>query len=112
MSNASMFFEEYKRNILQSINTCSLGRIVSINGNRANVQPLFMMKSTNGELFKQTIINDVPITKHCVDDATVGATVVYIAAQRSIANMNGSNFIDPAAHSLMNDNDAIILGVL
>ncbi|WP_169741079.1 hypothetical protein [Carnobacterium gallinarum] len=71
-----------------------------------------MMKTESGKLLKQTIINGVPITKHCIDDATVGATVVYIAAQRSIANMNGSNFIDPAAHSLMSDNDAIILGVL
>ncbi|MEG0601337.1 hypothetical protein ACN6J9_02800 [Carnobacterium maltaromaticum] len=112
MSNASMFFEEFKRNILQSINTCSLGRIVSINGNKASVQPLFMMKTSDGKLLKQTLINDVPITKHCIDDAIIGATVVYIAAQRSIANLNGSNFIDPAAHTLMSDNDAIILGVL
>lgn len=107
-----MFFGEFKRNILQSINTCSLGRVVSVSGNKASIQPLFMQKTESGELLKQTIISDVPITKHCIDDTVVGSTVVYVAAQRSIANLNGSNFIDPAAHTIMSDNDAIILGVL
>ena len=112
MSNMSQFFPDFKRSILQSINTCALGRVVAVNGTKANIQPLFMMKTESGELLKQTIINDAPILKHCKEDVVVGATVVYVIAQRSLANLSGDNFIDPASHTLLSDNDAIVMGVI
>lgn len=115
MSEAQKFFQnEYKQSVLQSINTGAVGRVINLTaGNKkANIQPLFMRMTTAGSLRKQTPINDCPVARHCRDDIWVGAVVFYVAAQRSLSNMNGNNFIDPGSHTMFSDNDAVILGVL
>lgn len=115
MSDAKRFFqEEYKQSILQNINTGAVGKVLSLNDDksRANVQPLFLKKTKDGEKRKQTPIYGAPVARHCRNDIWVGATVFYVAAQRSLANLNGANYIDPDSHTFFSDNDAVILGVL
>ena len=115
MSEVQKFFKnEYKQSILQGLNTGAVGKVINLSSSnkKAGIQPLFMRKELNGSLKKQTPINGCPVAKHCREDIYIGATVFYVAAQRSISNMNGNNFIDPGSHTLFSDNDAVILGVL
>lgn len=115
MSEAQKFFQnDYKQSILQGINTGAIGKVISLapGSEKANIQPLFMRMTIEGSLRKQTPINGCPVAKHCRDNISIGDVVFYVAAQRSLSNMNGNNFIDPGSHTMFSDNDAVVLGVL
>lgn len=56
-----MFFEEFKNQILLSINTSMPCRVVSSNGSRVTIQPLFKTKESGKEPHTAPIIEDVPV---------------------------------------------------
>lgn len=114
MSYAAKFFnEQYKNSILLGINTVSPAKVLKYDpvSKRADLQPLFMMVDKDDNVYKQSPINDAPVLKHCQNDITQGCLVFYTCAQRSLANLDGTNFIDPDSKVFFSDNDAIVIGV-
>ncbi|GKV70289.1 hypothetical protein NCCP2716_27870 [Sporosarcina sp. NCCP-2716] len=112
MSEATKFFAEYQREILLSVATLAPGKVISYNPGtkRATIQPLFLTADEEN-IYEQSPIFDAPVLKHCQADCKVGAAVFYIPAQRSLAGLNGTSFIDPDSHDLMSSNDAVVVGV-
>ncbi len=113
MSQMSKFFSKYKNEVLLSIHTCAPAKVLNYNSSthRADLQPLFLMADTSGKVYKQTPINDAPVPRHCRDDIRNGCLVFYMCAQRSIANLDGTNYVDPDSYTLFSENDAIVVGV-
>lgn len=113
MSEMSKFFNQYKDTILLSIHTLAPAKVLKYDSSshRADLQPLFFMADKNDTLYKQSPINDAPVLKHCQDDISVGCLVFYMCAQRSLADLNGINFIDPDSHVFFSENDAVVVGV-
>lgn len=113
MSEMAKTFEKHKKNILLEINTLAPAKVLSYNPNthRADLQPLFLMADESGVVYKQSPINDAPVLRHCQDDIRVGCLVFYMCAQRSLADLNGTNFIDPDSEKFFSDNDAVVVGV-
>ncbi|MBL5768236.1 Gp138 family membrane-puncturing spike protein [Heyndrickxia sporothermodurans] len=114
MSQLTKFFnDEYKNHILFSINTTAPAKVLKYNSStkRADIQPLFLMANKDNTVYKQSPINDVPVLKHCQSDLKAGSLVFYSCAQRSLENLNGTNFIDPDSHQYFDSNDAVVIGV-
>ncbi|MFT8928536.1 MAG: Gp138 family membrane-puncturing spike protein [Sporolactobacillus sp.] len=112
--HTSKFFSgEYSESLLMGLNTLAPGQVVSYDaGNhRANIQPLFMQKSKEGSLYKQSVIEGAPVLKHVESDISEGCLVFYVCAQRSLENLNGTQLIDPDSHKFFDGKDAVIVGV-
>jgi len=112
MSEATSFFEDFHREMLLSVATLAPGKIIRYNAatKRADIQPLFLTADKQN-IYKQSLIEDVPVLKHCQADCKPEAVVFYIPTQRSLADLNGGSFIDPDSHDLMSSNDAVVIGV-
>lgn len=114
MSYTNRFFNDaYKRNILTSIHTIAPAKVIHYDAgrHRADIQPLFMTKNTNGQVNKQSMISGAPVLKHVEADITDGCLVFCACAERSLENLNGTAAIDPQAHQMFDPNDAVIIGV-
>ena len=105
------FFNTLIEQKLLSLHTCYLAKVLSVNGNTANIQPLSLIKAVNSTAQKQTIINNTPICKHALTDVTEGATVVVACMERDISQTRKGIFALPSLrrHNL---SDSIIIGVL
>jgi hypothetical protein len=114
MSEISRFFnEEYMNYILTGIHTAAPAKVIKYDANtkRADLQPLFLTADKEGNIYKQSPINGAIVPKHCQPDIKDGCLVFYMAFQRSAANLNGTDFIDPDSHVFFSDNDSIVVGV-
>lgn len=113
MSEMSKSLSSFQNEILLTINTLAPARVLNYDRytHRADLQPLFLTADTNGSVYKQSPINGAPVLKHCQGDIRAGCLVFYMCAQRSLAELNGTNFIDPDSHVFFSDNDAIVVGV-
>lgn len=131
MSKANQFFETLKRDVLLRVATGAPAKVLKYNKQtqRADIQPLFLVGTRSGDLYKQSVIEDVPVPDHLTaipefenhNDSAIrayskarelkeGDRVIYVVAQRSLDNLDGTNFIDPDSRDLMSSNDAIIVG--
>lgn len=139
MSQMNLSFEGFKQEIMLSINTLAPAKIIKYDSNKkiADIQPLFLTADKSDNLYKQSPIYDVPVLDHCTGidmfenytcgdpnctcDSVLqqyaqwrklkaGDLVFYIPAQRSLANLNGVEFIDPDSFKFMSSNDAVIVG--
>lgn len=113
MKEATEFFSLLQRETLLSVATCAPGKVIKFDAasKRADIQPLFMTSDKDDNLFKQSIIEDCPVLKHCQSDVEVGALIFYQVVQRSLDNLDGTKLIDPDSHDILSSNDAIVLGV-
>ncbi|NMH83262.1 hypothetical protein [Heyndrickxia coagulans] len=113
MSQMSKFFNQFKRETLLSINTLAPAKVLEYNAStkRADLQPLFLLADSDGNTYKQSKIENAPVLNHCQGDVRAGALVFYICAQRSLANLNGTNYVNPDSSTLFSDNDAVVVGV-
>lgn len=107
------FNNEYAQHLLMDLNTLAPGQVIHYDSgtHRADIQPLFMIKSKEGSVYKQSIIQEAPVLKHVQPDITDGCLVFYVCAQRSLENLKGTNLIDPDSHQLFDSNDAVVIGV-
>lgn len=112
MSEMTKLFAEYQREILLSVATLAPGKVISYNSasKRATIQPLFLTADEEN-IYEQSPIFDAPVLKHCQADCKAGVAIFYIPAQRSLAGLDGTKFIDPDSHDLMSSNDAVVVGV-
>lgn len=114
MSYTARFFNDaYKRNILTNIHTIAPAKVIHYDpgSHRADIQPLFMTKNTNGQVNKQSMISGAPVLKHVETDILDGCLVFYACAERSLDNLSQTTIIDPKAHQMFDPNDAVIIGV-
>lgn len=113
MSKDTEFIKSFTDSIKQSVNTTAPAKVISYNsGSRtAAVQPLFIRKDSDGKTRKQSIIEDVPVPKHCKDDIKAGSLVFISYCERALDNLNGTNFIQPTVKRIHSVSDAIVVGV-
>jgi hypothetical protein len=105
------YFENLINQKLLTTHTCYLAKVLSVNGNKANVQPLSLVKAVNSAAKRQAVINNVPICRHALEDVLEGSTVVCACMERDISQTRNGVFALPSLrrHSL---SDSIIIGVL
>lgn len=105
------YFENLVEQKLRTTHTCYLATVLSANGDKANIQPLSLVKAVNSTAKRQAVINNVPMCKHVIEDVTAGSTVVVACMERDISQTRRGIFALPSLrrHSL---SDSIIIGVL
>lgn len=109
------YFENLIEQKLLGTHTCYLAKVLSVNGSKANIQPLSMIKAVGGTAKRQTVIENVPISQvviHALDGAEfVGRTAIVMCAERDISRTRKGEFALPSLrrHSL---SDSIIIGYL
>ena len=115
MKEATDFFSLLQRETLLSVATCAPAEVLKYDRitKRATIQPLFMTSDKDDNLYKQSIIEDCPVMRHCQPDIESGRykLVFYQVVQRSLDNLDGTKLIDPDSHDILSSNDAIVLGV-
>lgn len=122
---------------LLQVHTGFCGKVVSVNGNLATVQPLNMIKETGGQPKQQAPIPNCPILQNAkkfvkkeiqttisgdpshrhtitgweISDVALGDTVYCVCADRDISETRNGAFATPVTghHSL---DGAVIVGVL
>ena len=108
MSAANNAIQGMINNALMQTHTAFCGKVISVDGNFASVQPLNMVKAIGGKAQKQAVIPKVPILQH-VGYVEVGNTVFCVCAERDITETRKGNFALPVQgrHML---SDAVIVG--
>lgn len=139
MGEVAKFFADFQRETLLSVATAAPAKVlkVDLKNGLADIQPLFLTCDKEGNIYKQSIIEGALIPDHllgsdllanhtcgdpdCTCDSVLnqyskerelkeGELIAYSVAQRSLDNLNGTNFIDPDSHDIMSSNDAFIIG--
>lgn len=117
MSNEFNAIKGLINNALMQTHTAFCGKVISVKGGFAKVQPLNMIKAKGGAAQKQAVIDKVPILKptyriegedyECV--IKKGDTVFCVCAERDITETRKGNFDLPVQgrHML---SDAVIVG--
>lgn len=117
MSSAINVFQGMINNALMQTHTAFCGKVLSVSGGYAKVQPLHMVKAVGGKQQKLAPIPKVPILKptyrgknvsyEC--DIKVGDTVYCVCAERDITETRKGKFALPVQgrHML---SDAVIVG--
>lgn len=108
MSNATNVFKGMINNALMQTHTAFCGKVISVSGRTAKVQPLNMIKAVGGSAKKQAVIPDVPILQH-VGEVYKGDTVYCLCAERDITETRKGIFALPVLgrHML---SSAVIIG--
>ena len=108
MSTASNAINNMIHNALMQTHTAFFGKVMSVDGKYAKVQPLNMVKAKGGESGKQPVIPKVPILQH-VEDLKKGDTVFCVCAERDITETKNGVFALPVTgHHMLSD--AVIVG--
>lgn len=105
------YFKNLIEQKLLATHTCYLAKVLSVNGNKANIQPLSLVKAVGSTPKRQAMINNTPICKHVLEDITEGSTVVVACMERDISQTRKGIFALPSLrrHSL---SDSIVIGVI
>ena len=104
------YFENLVEQKLLVTHTCYLAKVNIVNGEYATIQPLSIIKGTNGKEKYHAPIEDVPICKHVVGVAA-GSTVLVVCCERDISRTRKGEFALPSLrhHSL---SDSVIIGLM
>lgn len=96
---------------LLRLRTCYIARIVSIDGNTVKIQPLNIIKYSDGSEKIPGQLSGVPMVRSVRNDARAGDLAVCICADRNIsAAKRGKMAVPPKGrHSV---SDSIIVGLL
>ena len=108
MSAGSNVINTMIENALLRTHTAFFGKVISVSGKYAKVQPLNMVKAVGGKAQKQAVIPDVPILQH-VGSVKKGNTVFCVCAERDITETKKGTYSLPVKgrHML---SDAVIVG--
>ena len=104
-------------NALMQTHTAFCGKVISVSGNLAKVQPLNMVKALGGKAQKQAVITNVPILQPTYKAENVsyelnikaGDTVYCVCAERDITETRKGKFTLPVIGRHM-ISDAVIVG--
>lgn len=108
MSVANNVIQGMINNALMQTHTAFCGKVISVSGKYAKVQPLNMIKAIGGKAQKQAVITSVPILQH-VEGVKKGDTVFCVCAERDITETRKGKYALPVRgrHML---SDAVIVG--
>lgn len=125
MATADMFLKMFQEQIVLSLNTCYVAKVLSYNEQKyeATIQPLFMTKEYEEEPEKQDAVEDVPVLKQVyrVNGGTEqtyvpvlksGMKVLCVVSQRSLDDYGSGQPYYPGAARIMNMQDSVIVGVM
>lgn len=117
MSATTNYISGLINNALMQTHTAFCGKVLSVSGGFAKVQPLNMVKAKGGNAQKQAVITKVPILeptyriKGAAYECNIkaGDTVFCVCAERDITETRKGNYALPASgrHML---SDAVIVG--
>lgn len=110
MANDDKFFNNLIRGIGLQLFVSAPARVVSVNGSKADVKPLFKFKDTEGNLHEYSVVKGAHILKH-VGPVNIGDVVHLNFTDRALDNLNGNQTFDPGFTRLHSINDAVIVGV-
>lgn len=114
-------FNEMIEQALLQVHTGFFGKVVSISGNLATVQPLNMIKAAGGQPQKQAVIPNCPVIDSAVKFTSLSPAVVRrvqagdivycVCADRDITETRTGAFATPVAghHSLAG---AVVVGII
>lgn len=114
-------FNEMIEQALLQVHTGFCGKVISISGNLATVQPLNMVQAVGGQPQKQAVIPNCPVLESAVkftglSPASVrkvqaGDTVYCVCADRDITETRTGAFATPVLghHTL---SGAVVIGIL
>ena len=127
MSTGSSVINTMIENALMQTHTAFCGKVISVSGKFAKVQPLNMVKAVGGKSQKQAVITNVPILqpttriasikcggedcdiKYVSDTIKAGDTVFCVCAERDITETRKGIFALPV-HGRHRLSDAVIVG--
>lgn len=125
-----MVTKDMVEQMLLQVHTAFVGKILSVSGNSAKVQPLSMIKQMDGRAIKPAVLSDVPIcgnVRHVssktitvegtsfevpvLTNPVAGDVVLCLCADRDSSVTRRGNFAEPSwgHHSL---SDAFIVGLI
>lgn len=118
------FFESIVNKKMLDLHTAFLGKVISVSGDSAKVQPLGMTKEIGGAAKPFAPVSSVPITQQAryklkvSGEAVVSASpiesgdvVICVCCDRDItAAKQGKSVLPPAGHHTMSD--CVIVGIL
>lgn len=110
MINTSFFENMIEQKLLQ-LHTCYIAKVISVNGNFANIQPLSLIKGVNAASKQQAVINNTPIIKSALCDVVEGSVVIVACCERDISQTRKGIFALPSIrrHSI---SDSVVIGVI
>lgn len=108
MSNATNVFQGMINNALMQTHTAFCGKVLSVSGKYAKVQPLHMTKAIGGKQEKRPPIEKVPILQH-VEGVKKGDTVFCVCCERDLTDTHKGKFALPVRGRHM-ISDAVIVG--
>ncbi|WP_419957209.1 Gp138 family membrane-puncturing spike protein [Psychrobacillus psychrotolerans] len=124
MSNAGLFFEEFKTALLTSVNTSMPCEVLAYNESTrtAKIQPLFKVKDKGYDPISLPPIESVPVLKqkYKVNGGPVqeyvpvldrGDTVLVVFCQRAIDDAQNGQNVFPGISRMFSIQDAVIVGV-
>ena len=122
------YFSEAIQQTMRNLHTAYLGKVLSVNGNTATVQPLGLTKAYGEKAKAQAIVSNIPIATIKAKTAEIttetgtqtvlvpstlarGDIVICVVCDRDITEARkGKNALPPVGeHSL---SDSVIVGVL
>lgn len=127
MSNASVLNDLIDQKLM-SVHTAFIGKVVSVSGTLATVQPLNMVKTVGGEAQKQAVITNCPVLSSAVKltsficaetgmkctsfrSVVSGDVVFCMCADRDISATRTGSFATPlAGHHMLTS--AVVVGIL
>lgn len=125
MAESAMFLQEFKEQILLTVNTCYPARVLIFDENNleAKIQPLFMTKDVGEEPEEQDVLEGVPLmyqqykidngpTQKFVPVVKKGDIVMCIVAQRSLDDADVGRPYYAGKARIMNMQDSVIVGVI
>lgn len=133
--NGSKFFENMIEQRLLDMHTAYIGKVLSINGDKAKVQPLGMYKQYGETAKNQAVVSAVIATRYkitktekityvenssltqktktipVVEDLKAGSIVVCVCCDRDITEARkGKNTVPAIGHHSLSD--SVIVGIL
>lgn len=114
-------FNEMIEQALLQIHTGFCGKVISVSGNLATVQPLNMIQAIGGQPQKQAVIPNCPVIDSAVKFTSLspaavrrvqaGDTVYCVCADRDITETRTGAFATPVSghHTL---SGAVVIGIL
>lgn len=114
-------FQEMIDQALLQVHTGFFGKVISVNGNLATIQPLNMIKAVGGQPKKQAVIPNCPVLDSAVKFTSLspvearrtqaGDTVYCVCADRDVSETRSGNFATPIIghHEL---SGAVVVGIV
>lgn len=99
------------REEVKSLHCAFLAEVLSLDGRKAKIQPLGLIREYGGTAKKQAPITDVHIVQSVRNNLNVGEVVLCVCCDRNIdAALKGKNELPPAGYH--QQSDCVIVAII